>query len=377
MTPPVRHLVIDRLAYGGEGVGRVDGKVIFVSGAVPGDEVSVRRTVDHGRFERAEIIDVARSSPDRIDPACTVFGQCGGCQWQHLKYEAQLRWKREILLDSLSRIAKLSAPDVLPMIAAPDPWHYRRRVRVKIDRKGRLGFYASKSHDVIPFDVCLIADPRVNQCLSEMKQDPQLLKQEKEFEVSWDGSRMEMTDVSDPAFSQVNPSQNARLVEVVLQMAFGNADPVFTRKKTVLELFAGSGNFTFPLAERAGRVIAVEASSASVKEGLRVTQERQIERVTWVEGTAEWGLKKIMRQKTQVDLLVLDPPRKGAREILDYIPLIKPRGIVYVSCDPTTLARDLKELVRRHYRLEKVQPIDMFPQTYHIEAVAALSPAGL
>lgn len=370
-----KELTIERLAFGGEGIGRIEGKVVFVPGTVPGDRVLIKVLSDHGRFERGEVLRILQPSADRIDPACTVFGRCGGCQWQHVDYKAQLRWKEEILRESLTRIGKIPDPPLSPILSASHPWHYRKRIRLKNDPKSGIGFYSAKSHEIVPFDVCLISDPRLNERLAMLREDSQFLKQSKEFEVSLNHHGAKIFDLSsgEPSFSQVNPEQNRVLVDTVLQFAFGNADPVFTRKRTVLELFAGSGNFTFSLSAKAGRVIAVESNRDAVKEGIRLMEEQKVENISWVEGTAEWGIKKTLRQKVPVDVLVLDPPRKGAHEILDCVPLIKPRTIVYVSCDPTTLARDLKELVRRHYRLEKVQPIDMFPQTYHIESVAHLS----
>ena len=178
---------------------------------------------------------------------------------------------------------------------------------------------------------------------------------------------------TDPAvFSQVNPEQNKNLVGTVIDFAFGNAEKAFTKKKRVVELYAGSGNLSFPLAERSGGIFCVEENAEAVHRGEKEADARGAANMAWIEGSAEWGLKKIYRSQVDVDLLVLDPPRRGAKETMDLVCLIRPRAIVYVSCDPVTLSRDLNLLVRRHYRLEKVQPIDMFPQTYHIESVSRL-----
>lgn len=359
-----RILTIDRLAFGGEGVGRCEGKVVFVPGTAPGDRVRVRVLSDHGRFERAGLVEVLQRSPDRVEPPCAVFGLCGGCQWQHLTYEAQLRWKEEILRESILRVGKIEGATILPVKPATSAWNYRRRIRLKVDGEGRIGFYGFRSHEVVPFEDCRIADPRLNEKLKEIRSDGK--RPRGEFELSLDGSDKTF-------FSQVHGEQNEELIQTVLEMAFGNADPAFARKKTVVELYAGSGNFTFSLAERVGQVVAVEENSRSVQEGRRLSVETGFKNIDWIEGTAEWGLKRVYRQRLAVDLLILDPPRRGAKETLDLIPLIRPRQIVYVSCDPVTLARDLKDLVRRHYRLEKIQPVDMFPQTYHIESVAQLS----
>jgi 23S rRNA (uracil1939-C5)-methyltransferase len=365
-------ITIDRLAFGGEGVGRSEGKVIFVPWTAPGDRVRVRVVSDHGRYERGEVVEILEPSPDRVEPPCPVFGRCGGCQWQHLKYETQLRMKEEIFKETLIRTGQIADPKIFPMVPAPDPWHYRSRIQLRVDGEGRIGFHAFKSHEVVPCDDCRIADPRLNAKLAEIRASAE--RPTGPFELSLNGNGMLRTGVSseEKVFSQVHPEQNKRLIQAVLDFAFGNAEIAFTRKKTVVELYAGSGNFTFPIADRAGMVFAIEENPKAVAQGIERTEANGFSNIEWIGGTAEWGLKKLYRRKTMVDMLVLDPPRRGAKEILDLIPVIRPRLVVYVSCDPVTLARDLNLLVRRHYRLEKVLPVDMFPQTYHIESVAQL-----
>lgn len=363
---------INRLAFGGEGVGRCEGKVVFVPWTAPGDKVRVRVVSDHGRFERAELLEVLEKSPDRINPPCPVFGTCGGCQWQHLSYESQLKWKEEILRDSLVRIGRIENPPLLPIVPA-NPWNYRHRIQLKVDENGKVGFYESRSHRVVSFEECRIADPLLNQKLAEIRKEGNGFRRPFEISLNGNGTAVVKETGDGMVFSQANPGQNLRLIEAVMAFSFGNAESVFVRKKTVVELYAGFGNFTLPLAERTGQVWAVEENTEAVRLGEEAGREKGLENIEWITGTAEWGLKKLYRQKSVVDLLVLDPPRRGAREILDLVPLVRPRTIVYVSCDPVTLARDLRELVRRHYRLEKVQPVDMFPQTYHIELVAQLS----
>ena len=133
-----RILTIDSLAFGGEGVGRAEGKVVFVPQTVPGDQVRVKVLSDHGKYERAELMEILQKSPERVDPECPVFGRCGGCQWQHVSYDAQLRWKQEILADTLRRVGRVADPKILPMIPASDPWHYRRRIQLKVAPDGKI-----------------------------------------------------------------------------------------------------------------------------------------------------------------------------------------------------------------------------------------------
>jgi len=372
-----RILTIESLAFGGEGVGRADGKVIFVPQTAPGDEVRVKILSDHGKYERAEVLEVVRKSPDRVDPECSVFGHCGGCQWQHVSYDAQLHWKQEILAGTLRRVGRIQDPKILPIIAASNPWNYRRRIQLKVDHQGRIGFYGQKSHDVVEFDQCRIADNLLNEKLLQIRGDAEA--PEVGFELSLNGSSvvhvLEERN-GEAIFSQVNPQQNDHLIKTALDFAFGNADKAFTKKKSVVELYAGAGNFSFPLAERAGKITCVEENAEAVRIAEEAAESRHLDHMTWVQGSAEWGLKKIYRNRetqNSIDVLVLDPPRRGAKEILDLVCVIRPRVIVYVSCDPVTLARDLNLLVRRHYVLDQVQPVDMFPQTYHIESVSRLT----
>jgi 23S rRNA (uracil1939-C5)-methyltransferase len=249
---------------------------------------------------------------------------------------------------------------------------------LKVDERGAIGFYAGKTHRVIEFEDCKIADPRLNGKIAELKSpETEEFPETGGFELSVNGTdavHIERLHAhAEPVFSQVNRDQNQKLVQTVLEFAFGNADPAFTRKRTVIELYAGSGNLSFPIAERAGPVHCVEENAQAVARAEDETAEKGLTNLQWIAGHAEWGLKKLYRRKVVPDLLVLDPPRRGAKEILDLVCVMKPRQIVYVSCDPVTLARDLNFLTRRHYKLEKIQPIDMFPQTYHIESVSLLS----
>ncbi|HSA58362.1 MAG TPA: class I SAM-dependent RNA methyltransferase [bacterium] len=369
-----KEILIESLAFGGEGVGRDDGKVVFVPGTVPGERVRVRVLSDHGKYERAELAGVIEPSPDRAAPPCEVFGSCGGCQWQHVAYEAQLRWKQRILFETLVRVGRVAEPNVLPILGAPHPWHYRSRIQLQVDAGGAIGFHAPKTHSVVTFGECKIADSRLNAKLEELKRASSIGAGELELSLNGTSEVHVRERSAGPAvFSQVNRAQNEKLVEVVMDFAFGKAEAAFTRKKKVVELYAGSGNLSFPLAERAGAVHCVEESAEAVNRAETLMNERGVANMHWIAGHAEWGLKKLYRRKIVPDLLVLDPPRRGAKEILDLVCVMKPRQVVYVSCDPVTLARDLNLLTRRHYRLEKVQPIDMFPQTYHIESVSLLS----
>jgi len=365
-------ITIDRLAFGGEGIGRIDGKVVFVPLTAQGDRVRVRITEDQNRYGRGESLEIVEPSPHRVTPRCSVFGNCGGCQWQHLDYSAQLSAKGSILQETLERIGKFRAPPLLPMIPAENPWNYRQRIQLHRNREGQIGYFAQGSRQIVEFENCEIADAGLNAAVRKIREDRPPLPES--FEILLEKGEALVRDLENPdrVFSQVNPVMNGKLIEVVLQMVFGREEPVFSRKRVVAELYAGSGNLTFPMAVRAGRIIAVEEVKGSLGRAEETARRSSVSNVEFILGSAEWGLKKVHRSGVVVDTVVLDPPRRGAREILDLICVMKPRQVVYVSCDPPTLSRDLQFLAMRHYQLEVVQPLDMFPQTYHIESVAKL-----
>lgn len=374
-------VTIEKLAFGGEGVCHLDGQVVFVPFVLPGEQVEIRLVKDEGKFARAEAIAILSPSPARVEPRCSVFGRCGGCQWQHMSYTEQGRHKELILGEILQRALgkpNLDKSDsdksdfqVLPMIPAPDPWEYRRRLQLKSDGRD-VGFYGRQGHELVAFQKCEIAHPLLNKRVQEIRARHEEHGEAFELDLNEKGL-VECHAVSgdERIFSQVNPEQNKTLQDQVVNFVFGRADKAFTQQKNVVELHAGSGNLTFRLAESAGQVVAVESNKQAIDQMIATCINRRIHNVECIGGTAEWGLKKVYRRRGPIDVLVLDPPRGGAREVLDLILVSKPRRVIYVSCNPTTLARDLKRLLR-DYRLERVQPIDMFPQTYHIESISEL-----
>lgn len=372
MVPVEEKIVtIERLAFGGDGVGRVEGKVVFVPRTAPGDEVRVRFTESGSRFDRGEVAAILKPSPERVVPRCSVFGVCGGCQWQHLDYPAQLKAKETILRETLERIGKIKDPPLQPILPSPEPWNYRHRVQLRRD-KGKIGYQEAGTHTVVEFENCETAHPLINKAVLRLKENG--AETPSAFEVFLENGEVCRRPLEGPerVFSQVNPSLNGRLVEQVTDFVFGREEPAFSRKRLVVELYSGSGNFTFPLAARAGQVFAVEKSRPALHKAEEEARLRKITNIEFVCGSAEWGLKTVHRRRLPVDTLILDPPRQGAKEILDLIAVVRPRLLIYVSCDPSTLARDLQFLVARHFTLETVQPLDMFPQTYHIETVSRL-----
>ncbi|MFH1654728.1 MAG: class I SAM-dependent RNA methyltransferase [Pseudomonadota bacterium] len=344
---------IEKLVHGGSGSALLDGKMVFVPYAVPGDEVEIEIVASHRGYDEAKIVKIVKPSDDRVEPECPVFGRCGGCQWQHISYDAQAYWKEKIVREALVRIGKIPDPNVLKIIPSTDQWHYRNRVQLHVDREGRVGFYAPKSQDVVEFDECLIAATEINEKLSELK--PSLRGRDR-------GISIEIEERGG-SFSQINSAQNERLKGLLCDWLRD------VPHENVVELYAGNGNFSFELSKIAKQLLATDVDRKAIDHAKKRAKEEGIENLKFLSADARKSLNLL---KEPTDCLVLDPPRKGCQDILEDIVRREPRAIIYVSCEPATLARDLKHLLEAGYKLEKVQPIDMFPQTFHIESVSLL-----
>lgn len=352
---PVIELTIEKLIAGGRGCALHDGERIFIPLTAPGDRVRARIIRRCRGYAEAELVELLSASPDRVEPRCPVFGACGGCQWQHLRYEAQLHWKREILREQLQRIAKLAAPQVEPTLAAPSPWAYRRRIQLQVDAEGHVGFYRQGSHDVVEFDECAIADVRINEQLAAAK-----------IRLRETGQGRQLGVDARLGFTQINREQNTRLQDLV---AAGAARHGAGR---VLELHCGQGNLTFPLAAVATQIMAVDDHAGAIQYAQAQARAQSCTNVTFHCTAAQTVLREARRAGDVYDGVILDPPRRGAAEAIAGLIALRPRWIGYVSCDPATLARDVRALLDAGYQHESSHPIDMFPQTHHIESVTWL-----
>lgn len=343
-------VTIDKLAYGGAGLAAIDGKRLFVPFAAPGDLADVEIVADHGSYAEAGIIRIVKSSPCRVESRCPVFGQCGGCQWQHISYEAQLAWKKIILVETIERIGKIRSPHVLSALPSPLQWNYRNRVQLHVDSKGRVGFYRPKSKEVVEFERCLIADESLNEMLTVHRE---------EYRRRDRGIGLKLRE--GPHFSQVNSAQNEQVKGILTEWL--QEIP----HATIVELYAGSGNFTFPMACVAKKVVALEIDGNAVEHARRHAGDCGISNVTFHRMPAHRARQVFHRGSP--DIVFMDPPRKGAAEAIDAIAELAPKAILYMSCDPATMARDVLQLVEHGWHLEKSLPIDMFPQTFHIESL--------
>jgi len=361
-TPKSIELTIDSLSYfGGRGVGRHEGCVVFVPNTAPGDRVRAQVQTVKPRFLEATLTEILQPSETRRDPPCPVAGRCGGCSWQHVQYAEQVKQKQVILRHALK---KLGPFDLLPLIAAPDEFHYRNRIQLQVQGT-QFGFYAKQSQDLVTFSRCWIAEPALNKKLQDLQVDEATFGRRIELAVTPQDEVVLMTRGRDPEvnlFEQVNRAQNEALKKILLSW-IGSPPPEW-----VFDLYAGSGNLTWSLARalRPAAITAIELSRASVS---RAQMHADARSVDWKCGDVAKVMSQ-MKPRSGAGLVVLDPPRQGCtRDVLKAVLRHRPKQILYVSCNPTTFARDAEKL-SNSYRLERVQGLDMFPQTEHVELIA-------
>jgi len=420
-------LHIDALTYGPYGVGRKDGQAILVPATVPEDEVEVRIVEQKKNYAVAEVARLIRPSPLRQIPPCPYVGDCGGCPWQHVQYETQLKAKEKSVEDALRRIGKLEGFELLPILPSPKEYYYRHRIRLQADSRKRLGFHRASSRALVEIGSCLIAEPEVERRLSQAREWIKVLKtQIRHVEIvqgdvdgavvlvgkaeggfaveddpacsgflqrsgaatglilfgrawrrSWGQAKTGLlsedglkTESDGEVFSQVNREANARLARELLEWAgVGGRDHV-------LELYSGAGNFTFPIARRAAGVTAVEGDARSVENGKANSALHGLTNIHWIRSHVPAAIKQLRERRERFSKIILNPPRSGAKGLEDDLASLGAEKILYVSCNPPTLARDLSALSQRGYRLTRVRPADLFPQTFHVETLAEMARMG-
>ena len=444
-------VTIDDLAFGGEGVGRLDGYVMFVRGGLPGDRVRVHVTETRARYGRGEIDEVLTRAPDRVDPPCPYFGRCGGCRLQHLAYPAQLAFKAKQVRDCLERLGNLADFELRPILPAPDPYGYRNKMEFTVAQtKGVpiIGLHEADRYDaVLDIERCLLQSETMNTLLDEMRRQVRarglpvwdgateqgLLRFVSLREGRRTGDAMVNIVAASPDLERLAPVADAlrarvpATASVVLNVnakkasvAVGSEEHVLLGRETITEslgglsfqvsansffqtntvqaerlfalvesacaseghetiidLYSGTGAISLLLARGCRRVYGIEVAPAAVADAVRNARANGIENCTFLTGEVRHVLPILVADGVRADTVVADPPRAGFHpKALGSLAALGPARIVYVSCNPSTLARDVGDLVRRGYRLEWVQPVDMFPQTPHIEAIARLRRAA-
>ena len=425
-----KRVEITSLAFGGKGIGRIDGKVVFVPYAAPGDILDVEIVTEKKGFSEGVIEKIEKPSPLRIEPACPCYGECGGCNMQHMAYAHQLEWKQRIFEETLKRIGKAEGIKFDEPLASKKEFNYRARARFQA-LMGRTGFFGARSHRVVDVESCPLLEPAVNETYADIRrvvangqmppihsfevnlseQDSmtvavfhtdgkadwswstalQGIRHLKGFEV-WlspeKGRARRLVSEGDTrvsysveglgisagvsVFSQVNRGLNSELVKKAVDLAR------LTGKETVIDLFSGVGNLTLPLAKGARASIGIESNGEAVREAQENAVRNAIKNTEFHEADATAWLKQNLKnlERERDCVLVLDPPRGGEPDIAKSLSGTRPGRIVYISCSPPTLARDVLALAGCGYRGSRAALIDMFPQTYHIESVVSLELAG-
>jgi tRNA/tmRNA/rRNA uracil-C5-methylase (TrmA/RlmC/RlmD family) len=372
----VVQIKIERLAYhSGHGVGRMDGFVVFVPFTAPGDEVSAEITELHKSYAVAKMTKLVQRGVSRREPPCPVAGVCGGCAWQQVTYDEQVRQKSQLLKDNLRNLNRFGPIEFRPFLAAPEEFRYRNRIQVH--RRGReIGFFAAGTRDLVPVTDCWLAESEIVQAMNQLaaRAEEPGAEIEERVEIARRPDGIVEVDASPGEgtagrFAQVNNRQNELLIRILREAVRGSE---FRR---VIDLFCGAGNLTFPLAEEAGsaRIEGVELSKVLIERAKAAAKPHPArDRIAWHSMPAGQYLRSARVLKDT--LLVLDPPRPGCdKETRAGILKLAPERIVYVSCNPTTLARDAESwLATGKYRVEFAQGLDMFPQTAHLEAILAL-----
>lgn len=414
-------LTIDTLTHGPFGLGRSDGKVVLVPLTVPGDRVEVDVVEEHKRYSVARVRAVVEPSPARREAPCPYTGACGGCSWQEAAYETQLRAKQRNVADALARVGGLAGFELLPILPGSREFHYRRRIVLHVDGEGRIGFHRAFSREIVEVRSCHIAEADADggielaarwvERLATPVSEVEVLSADRPGQVilsaksrhayqgadsdactEWVGGPVAGIVMAGPGwrrrwgetalscvvdgdlrlthdagtFSQVDPEGNRRLVDEVT--AWGG----FGAEDDVLELYAGAGNLTLPAARRARRVTAVEADARLVRNGRRNAADNDVGNIRWWRRDVPAAVDEFIRQKRRFTTIVLNPPRTGAKHAAPRLAALGAGKVIYVSCDPATLARDLRQLAAQGYALRRARPVDLFPQTFHVETIAEL-----
>ena len=402
------------LTYGGDAIARLNdpltgagGRAVFVPFGLPGERVRIRLTEEKRNFARGEILEILDASPNRIAPRCVHFGVCGGCHYQHLPYEEQLKAKGEILRDQLTRIGKIENPPVSEAVPSPSPWNYRNHVQFHLTEEGKLGYVMAQTPKVFAIRECHLPEDSINAMWPQLEFEPGMNIERVSLRSGVDEELMLVLESDSPespeleieagisvthvfednavviagndhltirvldrdfrvsaaSFFQVNTAMAAKMVEHL------TVNLPITQRDTLLDVYCGVGLFSAFLAPKCKRVIGIESSQSACEDFAFNLDE--FENVELYEGLAEEILPSLVGQISNLSYAVVDPPRAGLdKNVIGGILKLNPRVIAYVSCDPSTLARDAARLINGGYTLKQVTPFDLFPQTFHIESIS-------
>ncbi|MBU3113379.1 23S rRNA (uracil(1939)-C(5))-methyltransferase RlmD [Clostridium lacusfryxellense] len=439
-------MTIDNMGYDGEGVGKIDNFTIFVAGAIIGERVIVKIVKVSKKFAFGKLLEIIEKSIDRVEPVCNIYKNCGGCNIQHIDYDAQLDFKTNRVIQVINRIGKLDDVIVHPTIGMESPYNYRNKVQLpasNMNGEVRIGFYAARSHDIINMENCHIQDSvadlvvkltrmwikefniesyneenhqgilrhimirkgiKTGEVMVVLVTNGNNLPHKEEFitlickkikglvsivqNINTDKTNVilgaqcltlwgkdTITDyisdfkfeVSPLSFFQVNSIQTEVLYNKALEYAN------LSGGEAVLDVYCGTGTISLFLSQKAKKVYGVEIVPQAIENAIKNAKENKIDNAEFIVGDAEKIIPELIDKGVKADVVVVDPPRKGCdKSLLEAICSMNPKNIVYVSCDPGTLARDLGILDELGYKTLEIQPVDMFPQTAHVECVVRI-----
>ena len=398
-------VLIDKLVYGGEGLGRLDdGRAVFVPFVIPGERVRLQITEQKKGYARGELLEVLEPHPERIQPRCPYYGNCGGCHFQHMPYEMQRIVKQSVLQDQMQRIGGFDDLSVSAVVPSPKIWAYRNHLQFHLTPEGELGYVNLRGDAVVPIDECPLMESGLKPLWQSLVFDPDTGLNRVALRAGTSSDNMLILESEDPQAIEFNADIPASVVyrgpggEIVLagddyivmeisgktfRVSAGSFFQVNTAvaelmvahvleglslsgEETLVDAYCGVGLFSAFLAERVKAVVGIETSSSACAD--YVVNLDAFENVSLYEAPVEAVLPVL---KPNPDVVLLDPPRAGLdKSVIDALAAIAPKQLVYISCDPATLARDARRLSRNGFALKKITPFDMFPQTYHIESIS-------
>ncbi len=383
----ILEVAVEKIVPNGFGLAFAENLTVFVALAVAGERLRVKIYQLKGKTAFAEIVEIIEPSNHRVAPECVYFGRCGGCNFQQIDYETSLETKVGIIRDCLSRIGKIDWTAEIPIIPSPKSYNYRARAAWHIDtRRRKIGYFQRNSHQVIDVETCPILTPELQTTLDDLRR-----------EIEWESFWSEIVEIEAANSGQdvsiysneiVAPSDeisflakgnryfynansffqgNPFLIESLIETAVKDA-----KGKTALDLYCGVGLFTLPLAENFTKVIGVEGNERAVDFARKNIEQARIEHAQiFRENVGDW-LAENAKDLQEIDFVLLDPPRSGTeKETIENLLKIKPKEISYVSCEPATLARDLR-ILSESYSIESITALDLFPQTHHVETIVRL-----
>ena len=379
---------IEKIVPNGFGLAFAENLTVFVPLSAKGDKLRVRINQLKGKTAFAEIVEIIEPSSERTEPRCPYFGRCGGCNFQQITYAAQLEAKVGIVRDCLTRIGKINYEREIPIVPSPTDYEYRSRAGWHLDsREKKFGYFQRKSHDIIDVETCPILVSELEQTLKSFRENPpweSFWNKIVEVEAATAGGETSVysVEIIEPTreISSASGGEtyfydatsffqgNSFLIEPLIEIALKDAGG-----KTALDLYCGVGLFSLPLARKFAAVVGVEGNDRAIDFAKKNADNARLSNIKfYCEDVSDW-LKENAEISKNLDFVLLDPPRSGTeKETIENLLKIKPKQISYVSCEPSTLARDLKILTESDYRIESIVALDLFPQTHHVETVVRL-----